>query len=58
MASTIVFTLRVETDHFDTYTHEELYAHLRDLLEDEFVNGSLADESNPVFDLELTYHME
>ena len=50
--------LRVDTDHPDEHSAEELYARLRDMLEDEFVNGALADEANPVFDLELSYHTE
>ena len=58
MSAAIVFTVRVETDHHDPASASELHSRLLDLLEDQLVNGALADGDNPASGLEITYHLE
>ena len=58
MSAAIVFTIRIGTDHYDPASYQELHGRLRDLLEDELVNGDLSDMGNPASDLEITYHLE
>ena len=58
MASYLVMTLRIETDHEDPALHEDLFTQIQTLLEEELVYGSLAQEENPAFGLECSYHLE
>jgi hypothetical protein len=58
LSSHLVVTLRIETDHADEDLHEDLFTRIRALLEDELVYGSLAQEENPAFGLECSYHLE
>lgn len=58
MSSFLVITLRIETDHEDSDLHDELFTQIRTFLEDELVYGSLAQEENPAFGLECSYHLE